>query len=94
MDYMFKEIEELFAHLQNLDVVNFTGNPVTSIPRYREKTIILGQFHELDEKEVLDTQRETYLRMALRKKKSGKGPAASSESNPSDALKVHHLTTK
>ena len=90
----FKEIEDLFAHLQNLESVNFSGNPVTSLPRYREKTIILGQFHELDEKEVLDTQRETYLRMALRKKKSGKATPAPGQTNPTEAIRVHHINTK
>lgn len=71
-----------------IDSIDLRGSPICKQVKYREKVIIMGYFHELDAKEVLDTQRETLIRMQMRKTKSVKKAEAPKIKNP---LMVKHL---
>lgn len=83
----FDELKALFASCVKLDSIDLRGNPICKQVKYREKVIVMGYFHELDAKEVLDTQRETLFRMQMRKAKPAKKSAPAKESNP---LMVKH----
>lgn len=85
----FDQIELLLASCTKLENIDFRGNPICKQVKYREKVIIMGFFHEFDGKEVLDTQRETLIRMHQRRGKTpAKKTAPTKERNP---LTVKHL---
>lgn len=84
----FDELKALFASCTRIDTIDLRGNPICKQVKYREKVIIMGYFHELDAKEVLDTQRETLIRMQMRKSKPAKKAETPKEINP---LMVKHL---
>ncbi|OHT04448.1 hypothetical protein TRFO_06352 [Tritrichomonas foetus] len=78
----FDELKGLFASCRRLDSIDLRGNPICKQVRYREKTIIMGYFHELDGKEVIDTQRETLIRMQMRRGKTAKKAETPNDLNP------------
>ena len=84
----FEELEILFAHLRSLESVDLRGNPICKQVKYREKVIVMGNFRELDGKDIPETQRETLRRMMHRKPGPAKKPVAPKEVSP---LRVQHL---
>jgi protein phosphatase 1 regulatory subunit 42 len=70
----FEELEGLFSHLKQLEKVDLRGNPICKEVKYRERVIVMGKFTELDEKEIVETQRETLRRMMNRKPATPKAP--------------------
>ncbi|KAH0785921.1 protein phosphatase 1 regulatory subunit 42 [Histomonas meleagridis] len=89
----FDELQRLFSHLPFLEKVDLRGNPICKSPKYRERVIVMGNFTELDDKEVLHVQRETLLRMKSRRTKRTRAPTASSEKENSrnSSLFVRHV---
>ena len=68
------ELSILLSKLVELESLDLRNNPFCSEVRYREQVIVMGMFHELDAKEIPDTQRETLLRMMTRKIAKPKKP--------------------
>jgi protein phosphatase 1 regulatory subunit 42 len=84
----FDELELLFTHCKGIEAVDLRGNPVCREVKYRERVIVMGTFAELDEKEVLETQREMLKRLGSRKPQPAKRPPQKKEQAP---LRVKHL---
>jgi Leucine-rich repeat (LRR) protein len=83
----FEELELLFSHLRELQSIDLRGNPICHEVKYRERVIVMGDFAELDEKEVVANQRETLRRMQNRKPPPPKRPAPKAPA----PLRVKHL---
>ena len=82
------ELSILLSKLVELEKLDLRGNPICGEVKYREKVIVMGMFHELDEKEILETQRESLLRLATRKIAKPKKPK---KELPSANFVVKHL---
>lgn len=84
----FDELDILFAHLRSLLTVDLRGNPICREVKYREKVIVMGEFEELDEREVLQSQRTTLRTMMRRRVTSVKKAAPKKDPGP---LRVRRL---
>jgi protein phosphatase 1 regulatory subunit 42 len=62
-----QELALLLSTLSSLRSLDLRENPVCREIKYRESVIVMGEFIELDGKQVLATQRETLRRMRRRK---------------------------
>ena len=82
------ELQVLLSKLVELESLDLRGNPFCSEVKYREHVIVMGMFHELDAKEIPDTQRETLLRMMTRKIAKPKKPK---KEQPVQNFLVKHL---
>jgi protein phosphatase 1 regulatory subunit 42 len=85
----FEELEILFSHLKELQSIDLRGNPICREVKYRERVIVMGDFAELDEKEVVANQRETLRRMQNRKPPPAKRPPPKAP----PPLRVKHLNS-
>jgi protein phosphatase 1 regulatory subunit 42 len=70
----FEELEGLLSRLKGLEKLDLRGNPICKEVKYRDRVIVMGSFTELDEKGVVETQRETLKRMMNRKPVTAKPP--------------------
>jgi len=65
--FLFEEAQTMLSQMPNLERLNLSGNPICSSIKYRDRIIIMGNFVELDEKLIPESQRIALLRLKSRK---------------------------
>lgn len=83
-----EQVKELCHNMPYLESLDLRNNPVCSIVKYREQVILMGNFRELDGKDIPETQREGLIR--LQNRKIGKPKKPKPQKEPSD-LVIRHL---